>query len=101
MTLMTPAQESSTQCSCPHPHWARFHRPGEGNIAQRSWTGRHKHLERLRCTACDRECSERAGPLMARSQLSEDTVERLLKCQRWGGCDAGTAAIWAVDLKTV
>jgi hypothetical protein len=38
---------------------------------------------------------------MARSKLPEETVERLLKCQRWGGCDEGTAAICAVDLKTV
>lgn len=38
---------------------------------------------------------------MARSKLSEETVERLLKCQRWGVCDAGTADICAVDLKTV
>jgi hypothetical protein len=38
---------------------------------------------------------------MARSNLSEDTVERLLKCQRWGVCDAGTADICAVDLHTV
>lgn len=38
---------------------------------------------------------------MARSKLSEDTVLRLLKCQRWGVCDEGTADICAVDLKTV
>jgi hypothetical protein len=38
---------------------------------------------------------------MARSKLSEDTGERLVKCQRWGGCDEGTADICAVDLKTV
>ena len=34
-------------------------------------------------------------------KLSEATVEQLLKCQRWGVCDAGTADICAVDLKTV
>ena len=101
MTLTTPAQESYTQFSCPNPHCARFNRPGEGNITHRSWTGIHKHIERLRCTACDREFSEREGTLMARSKLSEDTVERLLKCQRWGVCDEGTADICAVDLKTV
>ena len=28
-------------------------------------------------------------------------MERLLKCQRWGVCDEGTADICAVDLKTV
>jgi hypothetical protein len=101
MIPTTPAPERYTRFSCPNPQCARFNRPGEGNIAHRSWTGTHKHIERLRCTACDREFSERAGTLMARSKLSEDTVERLLKCQRWGVCDAGTADICAVDLKTV
>ena len=38
---------------------------------------------------------------MARSKRSEDTGERLLKCQRWGVCDEGTADICDVDLKTV
>src|SRR6516165_11576984 len=101
MTLTTPVQESYTRFSCPNPHCAQFNRPGEGNIAHRSWTGTHKHIERLRCMACDREFSEWEGTLMARSKLSADTVERLLKCQRWGVCDAGTADICAVDLKTV
>jgi transposase-like protein len=101
MTPTTPAPERYTPFSCPNPHCARFNRPGEGNIAHRSWPGRHKHIERLRCTACDREFSAREGTLMARSKLSEDTVERLLKCQRWGVCDEGTADICAVDLKTV
>ena len=101
MIPTTPAPERYTRFSCPHPQCARFNRPGEGNIAHRSWTGTHKHIERWRCTACDREFSEREGTLMARSKLSEDTVERLLKCQRWGVCDEGTADICAVDLKTV
>src|SRR5262244_3681257 len=51
--------------------------------------------------ACDREFSAREGPLMVRSKLPEDTVIRLVQCQRWGVCDAGTADICAVDLKTV
>jgi len=38
---------------------------------------------------------------MARSKLPEDTVIRLVQCQRWGVCDAGTADICAVDLQTV
>src|SRR5438105_3772435 len=101
MTLTTPAQERYTRLSCPNPQCARFNRPGEGNIAHRSWTGRHKPIERLRCTACGRECSAREGTLMARSQLPEDTVIRLVQCQRWGVCDEGTADICAVDLKTV
>ena len=101
MISTTPAPERYTRCSCPKPHCARFNHPGEGNIVHRSWTGTHKHIERLRCTVCDREFSEREGTLMARSKLPEDTVIRLLKCQRWGVCDEGTADICAVDLKTV
>lgn len=38
---------------------------------------------------------------MARSKLPEDTVVRLLKCQRWGVCDEGTADICDVEIKTV
>jgi hypothetical protein len=101
MTLTTPAQESYSRFSCPNPQCARFNRPGAGNIAHRSWTGTSQHIERLRCTLCHREFSEREGTLMARSKLPEATVERLLKCQRWGVCDEGTADICDVDLKSV
>jgi IS1 family transposase len=101
MTLTTPVQERYTRFSCPNPQCAQFNRPGEGNIAHRSWTGTRKHIERLRCMACDREFSEREGTLMARSKLPEETVIQLVKCQRWGVCDEGTADICAVDLKTV
>jgi IS1 family transposase len=101
MTLTTPVPERYTRFSCPNPQCAQFNRPGEGNSAHRSWTGTRKHIERLRCMACDREFSEREGTLMARSKLPEDTVIQLVKCQRWGVCDEGTADICAVDLKTV
>ena len=101
MTLTTPVQERYTRFSCPNPQCAQFNRPGEGNIAHRSWTGTRTHIERLRCMACDREFSEREGTLMARSKLPEETVIQLVKCQRWGVCDEGTADICAVDLKTV
>jgi hypothetical protein len=101
MIQTTPAPESYPRFSCPKPQGVRFQHPGEGNIAHRSWTGKAKHIERLRCPVCTQEFSEREGTLMARSKLSEDIGERLLQCQRWGVCDAGTADICAVDLKTV
>jgi IS1 family transposase len=101
MTQTTPVQDTYTRFSCPNPQCRQFNRPGEGHITHRSWTGKHKHIERLRCTVCTQEFSERAGTLMARSKLPEETVERLLKCQRWGVCDEGTADICAVALKTV
>jgi transposase-like protein len=101
MILTTPAPERYTRFSCPNPYCAQFNRSGTGHIAHRAWTGKARHIERLRCPLCHREFSEREGTLMARSKLPEATVEQLRKCQRWGVCDEGTADICAVDLKTV
>jgi transposase-like protein len=101
MIRTTPAPERYTRFSCPNPPCGQFNRSGTGNIAPRSWIGKARHSERWRCTLCHREFSEREGTLMARSKLPEATVEQLLKCQRWGVCDEGTADICAVDLKTV
>jgi transposase-like protein len=69
MTQTTPVQDTYTRFSCPHPQCRQFNRPGEGNIAHRSWTGKHQHIERLRCTACGREFSERAGTLTLQRHL--------------------------------
>src|SRR5215813_7116552 len=101
MISTTPAQARYTTFSCPNPDCTQFNRSNVDTIVHRSWTGKHQHIERLRCTACDHEFSEREGTLTARSKLAEDKVERLLKCQRWGVCDEGTADICEVDLKTV
>src|SRR5262245_3472280 len=101
MIRTTPAPERDTRFSGPHPHCAQCNRSGTGNIAHRAWTGKSRHIERLRCTLCPREFSEREGTLMARSKLPATTVIQLLQCQRWGVCDEGTADICAVDLKTV
>ena len=87
--------------SCPNQDCPDFNHPGRGNIRHRSWRGQEGTIERLRCTTCAEEFSERAGTLMARSKLPEEKAEQLLKCQRWGVCDAGTADICGVDIKSV
>jgi hypothetical protein len=38
---------------------------------------------------------------MEGNKRPEETVARLLKCQRWGVCDAGTADSGGVDITTV
>ena len=86
---------------CPHQACPQFNQSGCGNIGHRSWTGKHKAIERLVCRACGHEFSERTGTLMSHTKVCEATVERLLKCQRWGVCDTGTAEICDVDIKTV
>jgi hypothetical protein len=101
MISTTPAQARSTTFSCPNPDWMPCKRPNVNTIVHRSWTGKHTHIERLRCTACAHEFSEREGTLMARSKLAEAKGERRRKWQRWGVCDEGTADIGEVELKTV
>jgi transposase-like protein len=87
--------------SCPHPRCPMRGQQGAGNIVHRSWTGKDKRIERFRCTQCRQEFSERRGTLMEATKLPEATVEQLLKCQRWGVCDEGTADLCGVNIKTV
>lgn len=101
MTPTTPVEAKYTKFSCPNPECSLFNQPGQGNIVHRSWTGRDKGIERLRCIFCQKEFSEREGTLMAWGKLAEEKVIRLTKCQRWGVCDEGTADICEVDIKTV
>lgn len=101
---MTPTPVLEGQYSrfcCPNQACADFNVAGGGNIRHRSWGGSLGHIERLRCVRCGQEFSECCGTLMSHSKLPEETVVRLLKCQRWGVCDVGTAEICAVDIKTV
>jgi IS1 family transposase/transposase-like protein len=101
MTPIAPDQGMDTRLSCPNPDCALFNQTGHGNISHRSWTGKRKDIERLRCRVCGREFSEREGTLMAYTKLPQKKVIRLTKCQRWGVCDEGTADICEVDIKTV
>jgi hypothetical protein len=50
---------------------ALCHCLGEGNIIHRSWTGNHKHIERLRWTICGREFSKREDTLIACGTLTD------------------------------
>ena len=84
MTPTTPGKEKYTQFSCPNPACSVFNHPGQGNLSHRSWTGKDKHIERLVCVVFGRGFSDRKGTLMEESKLPGETVERLLKCQRWG-----------------
>ena len=68
--LSTPAIEAQySRFSCPNQACAHFNQAGQGNIGPRSWTGKHKAIERLVCSGCGREFFERAGTLMTRSKF--------------------------------
>jgi transposase-like protein len=99
--IFPPESHPYSTFACPNLRCPSRGPRGTSHIVHRSWTGKDKPLERWRCKACGQEFSTRRGTLMEATKLPEETVERLLKCQRWGVCDAGTADICGVDLKTV
>lgn len=90
-----------TRYSCPNPECNFFNHTGQGNIAHRSWTGKDKHIERLRCTSCRKEFSSRCGTLLERAKITEEQQIRMLKCMRWCVSEEGIADICDVTRKTV
>lgn len=90
-----------TRFACPNSSCSFYAKFNSGNIAHRSWTGKNQEIERLRCTHCKQEFSERKATLMENAKLSEKTYEQMLKCLRWGVCDEGIADICDVSIKTV
>jgi IS1 family transposase len=87
--------------ACPNTSCSFYAKFNSGNIAHRSWTGKNQEIERLRCTCCKMEFSERKATLMENAKLPEKTYEQMLKCLRWGVCDEGIADICDVSIKTV
>src|SRR2546423_1269744 len=96
-----PASQPDRHVSCPHVRCPRRGPRGTRPLAHRAWTGQDKPSARLRCQACGPEGSARRGTVMAATKLPDATVERRLTCQRWEGCEAGTADLCGVDLTTV
>lgn len=90
-----------TKFACPNSSCSFYAQFNANNITHRSWTGKYKNIERLRCTCCEGEFSERRATLMESSKISSKTHEQMLKCMRWGVCDEGIADICDVSIKTV
>jgi IS1 family transposase len=87
--------------ACPNASCSLYAQFNAGNITHRSWTGKDKTIERLKCVNCKKEFSERRGTLMECSKISDDKQELILKCFRWGVCEEGIADICRTTVKTV
>jgi transposase-like protein len=87
--------------ACPNPDCAHFNRFDAGNLRVVEWTGKHKHIRRLYCSACKHRFTERQGTLLGYSKLPEETVVRIVKCLGHGCSVEATADICDVDPRTV
>lgn len=97
---MTPTTDYSKFC-CPNPSCKFYGVKGSDHIKHRSWTGKNKDIERLRCIECFQEFSSRRGTLIERSSLSASKVAQVLKCFRWGLHDEAIADVCEIDQDTV
>lgn len=87
--------------SCPNQDCKFFNKEAQGNITHRSWGGKDKKIERLRCTNCSKEFSSNKGTLKENAKISENQQQLILKCLRWGVPETGIADIAEVNIKTV
>lgn len=87
--------------ACPNPDCSHFNRFGAGNLSVAEWTGKHKHIRRLYCSACKHRFTERQGTLLRYCKLPEETVVRIVKCLGHGCSVEATADICEVDPRTV
>lgn len=90
-----------TRFACPNPTCNLFNLPNQGNIVHRSWTGKEKRIERLRCTSCKKECSSRCGTLQEHAKIADEKQIQMLKCMKWCVCEEGIADICGVTRVTV
>lgn len=91
-----PEDHQSSTCVCPHPSCPLRGQRGAGHSVHRSWTGKDKRIERLRCTHCRQEFSARRG-LGATLQIA--CMERWYGTLR-GLCAAARAAALRVSAGT-
>jgi transposase-like protein len=87
--------------ACPNPDCSHFNRFDAGNLSVVEWTGKHKDIRRLYCSACQRRFTERQGTLLRYAKLPEATVVRIVKCLGHGCSVEATADICEVDPRTV
>jgi transposase-like protein len=87
--------------ACPNPECCHFNRFDAGNLSVVEWTGKHKHIRRLYCSACKRRFTERQGTLLRYTKLPEATVVRIVTCLGHGCSVEATADICEVDPRTV
>ena len=90
-----------TRFSCPNQACDLYNKYSEDNIRHRSWTGKERNIERLRCTCCKKEFSTCKGTLREQAKISEKQQTLILKCIRWGVPETGVADIAEVSRPTV
>ena len=86
--------------ACPNPDCSTFGQRGGDNLRQHGWSSKARNIRCLRCTACGRHFSERAGTPLFRSHLTEDQAVQIARPLAEGHGVRPTSRLGAVSLNT-
>jgi hypothetical protein len=67
--------------ACPNPDCSTFGQRGGDNLRPHGWSSKARNIRCLRCTACGRHFSARAGTPLFPSHLTEDQAVQIAHAQ--------------------
>lgn len=87
--------------ACPNTACLAYGQRGGKNIRPHGWSSKSRNIRCLRCTACGKSFSERAGTSLFRTQLSEEKVLQIANHLVEGNGMRPTSRLCGVSLNTV
>jgi hypothetical protein len=87
--------------ACPRPECSVYGQPGLGTLRPHGWSSKARGIRCLRCTACGKSFSERAGTPLFRLQLSEEKAIAIAQHLVEGTGMRPTSRLCGVSLNTV
>jgi transposase-like protein len=87
--------------ACPNPDCPAYGQRGQGNLRPHGWSSKARHIRCLRCTACGRSFSERAGTPLYRTQLPQEKVLQVAQHLVEGTGLRATGRLCGVSFNTV
>ena len=87
--------------ACPNSDCPAYGQRGQGNLRPHGWSSKARGIRCLRCTACGKSFSERAGTPLFRTQLPEEKALSIAQHLVEGTGVRATGRLCGVSLNTV
>jgi transposase-like protein len=95
------AERDWSTFACPNPDCPAYGQKGQGNLRPHGWSSKERGIRCLRCTACGKSFSERAGTPLFRTQLPQEKVLQVAEHLVEGTGMRPTSRLCGVSLNTV
>jgi transposase-like protein len=87
--------------ACPNPDCPTYGHQGRDNLRPHGWSSKERGLRCLRCTACGKNFSPRAGTPRCRTHLPEDRALAIARHLAEGNGMRPTSRLTGASLNTV